>query len=102
MIGAGVILALAYIISGNIWFPTALHFGWNFAQGVLLSIPVSGLAIDGFFRLQASPSAPQYLTGGEFGLEASAATTLVELVMIALLVAVAARRARQPAAGGPG
>ena len=45
LFGAGVLLALAYMLSGNIWFPTVVHFAWNFAQGVLLGIPVSGIAI---------------------------------------------------------
>lgn len=87
LFGAGVVLSLAYIAARDIWFPTALHFGWNFAQGIVLSIPISGMKIDGFVRLELVESAPSWLTGGAFGLEASALTTVAEILMSGLLLA---------------
>ncbi|MBL7040811.1 MAG: CPBP family intramembrane metalloprotease, partial [Pirellulaceae bacterium] len=86
MFGAGVILALAYMLSRNIWFPTALHFGWNLAQGVLLSLPISGMTVEGLIQLQTNDAAPVWLTGGKFGLEGSVAVTVAELLMICGLV----------------
>jgi membrane protease YdiL (CAAX protease family) len=94
MFGAGVVLALAYMVSRNIWFPTALHFGWNLAQGVLLSLPISGMKAGGLIRLRANDSAPAWLTGGGFGLEASVAVTVVELLMISGFLLLLQRRAR--------
>lgn len=85
LIGAGVVLGLAYQFSRNIWFPTALHFGWNFGQGVLLSIPVSGITLDGILRLKRNETMPNWLTGGEFGLEGSIVITALEVGMIVLL-----------------
>ena len=82
LFGAGIILAQAYLLSGNIWFPTVLHFGWNFAQGVMLSIPVSGLRFPGVVRLSPVADASHWLTGGNFGLEGSALVTLFEIAMI--------------------
>ena len=44
LFGAGIVLALAYLASGNVWFPTAMHFAWNAVQGILFELPVSGVA----------------------------------------------------------
>ena len=79
---AGVLLSLAFLASGNLWFPTALHWAWNAAQGPLLGIPVSGVKLTGIWKTQNLTGAPEWLTGGEFGLEASAVTTAVQFVAI--------------------
>lgn len=92
LFGAGVTLALAYRASGNIWFPTAVHFGWNFAQGVLFQVAVSGLKTDGLFDIHVVDSAPAWLTGGRFGIEGSILATLAELCMSLLLIRVLLRR----------
>lgn len=94
LLGAGILLAQAYVISGNIWYPTMLHFGWNAAQGLLLSIPVSGLRLDGVIRLSQANDAPQWLTGGSFGLEGSAVVTLLELMLIGVFAVWMRRDAR--------
>lgn len=85
LFGAGIILAQAYLLSGNIWYPTIMHFGWNAAQGILLSIPVSGLNFRGAIGISIVEGAPSWLTGGDFGLEGSAVVTLIEIGMILLL-----------------
>ena len=92
LFGAGVTLALAYHVSGNIWFPTAAHFGWNFAQGVLFQVPVSGIKTDGLFDVHIVDSAPTWLTGGRFGIEGSILATLAELCMSLVLIRVLLRR----------
>jgi membrane protease YdiL (CAAX protease family) len=38
---AGLLLGIAYALTGNLWLPIAIHFGWNFLQGVL------GVAVEG-------------------------------------------------------
>ena len=86
LFGAGVVLALAYRVSGNIWFPTALHFAWNIGQGVVLQLPVSGIRMDGVVDLEVNGAMPAWLTGGEFGLEASVLVTAVEAAQVLLFV----------------
>ncbi|MFL6735921.1 MAG: CPBP family intramembrane glutamate endopeptidase, partial [Sphingomonas sp.] len=56
-----------------------LHAAWNFTQGEIFDVPVSGLDEHGL--VQAKLSGPALLSGGQFGLEAS---------ILALLVATAA------------
>jgi uncharacterized protein len=39
---AGLLLGIAYAITGNLWLPIAIHFGWNFLQGPVLGVAVEG------------------------------------------------------------
>jgi len=84
LFAAGILLALAYRLSGNLWFPTALHFGWNFAQGGLLRLPISGRDVGGLAGLLPDPAMPVWLSGGAFGLEGSAVTLLAQVLLITL------------------
>jgi membrane protease YdiL (CAAX protease family) len=96
LFGAGVVLAAAYQLSRNIWFPTAMHFAWNFAQGVLFSIPVSGMALEGFVRLERNHASSDWLTGGPFGLEGSPVVTVMEVAMgVVLFGLLRSRRVMQ-------
>ena len=66
---AGVMLGAAYMLTRSLWLPMGLHAAWNFAQGEIYDIPVSGTPVHGMVdaRLCCDP----LLTGGGFGLEAS-------------------------------
>jgi len=92
---------LAYQVSGNLWFPTALHFAWNFCQGVVFQLPVSGIRTDGLIDVWVAPTAPLWLTGGAFGLEGSALITGTQGLLIFLLRWWAARE-RSGDGGRPG
>jgi membrane protease YdiL (CAAX protease family) len=66
---AGVMLGAAYMLTRSLWLPMGIHAAWNFAQGEIYDIPVSGLPVHGM--VQAKLSGPPLLTGNGFGLEAS-------------------------------
>ena len=66
---AGLLLGGAYMLTRSLWFPVALHAAWNFTQGEIFDVPVSGTEVHGL--VQAKLSGPELLTGGAFGLEAS-------------------------------
>ena len=68
LFAAGILLATAYAVSGNLWFPIALHFGWNFLQGPVLGQAVSGQAVGAGWRL-FQVDGPALMTGGNFGIE---------------------------------
>ncbi len=72
---AGLFLGVYYIHRKNLWFPIGIHFTWNFFQGVIYGSPVSGLVTGSVLTLEFSGN--PYLTGGEFGFEASLVTTVV-------------------------
>ncbi|TAL72810.1 MAG: CPBP family intramembrane metalloprotease [Rhodanobacter sp.] len=89
-IEAGILFALVYHLTRSLWPCIGLHAAWNFAQGTLYGIPVSGTHADGW--LVSTRSGPDWLSGGTFGAEASVvALTLCSLCSIALLL-VALRR----------
>jgi len=66
---AGVLLGGCYMLTRNLWLAMGLHAGWNFTQGEIFDVPVSG--IDEHGLVQAQLSGPPLLSGGTFGLEAS-------------------------------
>ncbi|HWC56643.1 MAG TPA: type II CAAX endopeptidase family protein [Sphingomicrobium sp.] len=66
---AGVMLGAAYMLTRSLWLPMGLHAAWNFAQGEVYDIPVSGMPVHGMVNAQLS--GPPLLTGNGFGLEAS-------------------------------
>lgn len=66
---AGVLLGGAYMLTRSLWLPIGLHAAWNFTQGFIFGVPVSGIAANGLVRSELS--GPDWLSGGSFGLEAS-------------------------------
>ncbi|MBS0482239.1 MAG: CPBP family intramembrane metalloprotease [Proteobacteria bacterium] len=88
---AGILLCAAYLVTRHLWFPIAIHAAWNFTQGWVFSIPVSGgAAPEGL--LITTRSGPQWLTGGDFGLEASAVAMVVATLAGVVLLTLAIRR----------
>jgi membrane protease YdiL (CAAX protease family) len=68
-IEAGVLLGGAYMLTRNLWLAMGIHAGWNFTQGEILDIPVSGLPEHGL--VQSTLTGAPLLSGNGFGLEAS-------------------------------
>jgi membrane protease YdiL (CAAX protease family) len=66
---AGILLGGAYMLTRSLWLAMGLHAGWNFTQGEIFDVPVSG--IDEHGLVQAKLAGPELLSGGTFGLEAS-------------------------------
>ncbi|MFH9815385.1 lysostaphin resistance A-like protein [Streptomyces sp. NPDC017230] len=87
-IEAGVLLGAAFLWTRNIWFVVGLHFAWNTGLG-LIGIPVSGHASEGL--MVTTPTGPDLVTGGDFGLEASIVPVIIS-VLIAIPMLIAAHR----------
>lgn len=83
-IEAGLLFGLLYHVTRSLWWCIGLHAGWNFVQGAVFGIPVSGIQIDGLLdsRLQG----PDWLDGGGFGAEASVLTVLTCGIVSLLLL----------------
>jgi membrane protease YdiL (CAAX protease family) len=89
---AGVMLGAAYVLTRRLWLAIGIHAAWNFTQAGIFSVPTSGIPMNGVFI--GSLSGPAWLSGGEFGAEASVmAIVLCSAVGVALLV-LAHRRGR--------
>jgi len=89
---AGVLLGGAYMLTRSLWFPMGLHAAWNFTQGEIFDVPVSG--IDEHGLVQAKLSGPPLLSGGSFGLEASLIALVLATAIGVWLVWLAVRRGR--------
>ena len=79
-----VFLGLYVLRTGNLWGACGWHTAWNLVQGNILGLNVSGnqLAVAGEVWRGKMMSKNILLTGGEFGIEASLATTLIMLAAI--------------------
>lgn len=67
---ASIMFGLAFIRTKSLAMPLGLHFMANFVQGGILGFGVSGTEQTGLL-IPAFENAPTWLTGGQFGLEAS-------------------------------
>jgi membrane protease YdiL (CAAX protease family) len=93
---AGVMLGLAYLRTGRLWLPWALHVGWNWAQGSLWGLAVSGAQVPSLFRTEMH--GPALWTGGAFGPEAG----LLGMLAVALGIVWLLRRRSEGTPGGNG
>ena len=89
---ASIAFTAAYQLSQRLWLPMGMHFAWNYLFAAVFSLPVSGHEAKGW--LQGSMSGPAWLSGGVYGVEASAAALLVWAVASALLLHRAHSRGR--------
>jgi hypothetical protein len=72
---AGILLAAAYVLTRRLWLAIGIHFAWNFTQGGIFGVAVSGNQARGL--LQSTLTGPELLSGGAFGAEASLFAILV-------------------------
>jgi membrane protease YdiL (CAAX protease family) len=87
---AGVLLGGAYMLTRNLWMAMGLHAAWNFTQGEIFDVPVSGLDSHGL--VEAQLSGPDLLSGGAFGLEASLIAVIIATAVGITLVVLAVRQ----------
>jgi membrane protease YdiL (CAAX protease family) len=87
---AGVMLGAAYMLTRSLWLPMGLHAAWNFTQGEIYDIPVSGTTADGM--VDAQLSGPPLLSGNGFGLEASLIAIVVATLFGEWLLWLAIRK----------
>jgi len=87
---AGIMLAAIFMITRRLWAVIGLHAAWNFAQGGIYGIAVSGNPMEGVLRADIRGS--DWLTGGAFGAEASLPAIIVATAFGLLMLYVAWRR----------
>ncbi|MDE2793323.1 MAG: type II CAAX endopeptidase family protein [Gemmatimonadota bacterium] len=90
---AGILLGLICLKTGDLWWATGVHMGWNLATGFLADLPVSGLKVVDAPLMEVTETGAALVTGGAFGLEGGLAAT----VALALAIPVVARTRIVPA-----
>jgi len=89
-----VIQSLLFLRTGSLALPIGLHFAWNGAQQAL-GFGVSGSASAPAWFQPELGQAPAWLTGGTYGLEASALGLPVQVALLAWLWRSAERPPKQ-------
>ena len=89
---AGVMLGLAFVATGRLWLAIGIHTAWNFTQGGVFGLPVSGIASDGLLRSHLT--GPAWLSGGGCGVEGSIITVLLGVAASVVLYRHAVKRER--------
>ncbi len=79
----GIFLSIYIIRTNSIWGAAAFHSMWNFAQGVIYGVSVSGTTVKSSIVATILDSENVMLSGGEFGIEGSVITTFVLVILIA-------------------
>lgn len=98
----GVLASLCMILFENIWGISAIHSIWNFTQGNVYGISVSGTGETESILRTTVTSDKSYLTGGKFGMEGSIFTTIAlgtaALIVFLLILGKAASAKKTPEA----
>ena len=81
----GILASLYFLRRGSIWGICAIHSAWNFAQGNVFGLNVSGNALSEslFVTVQSERT---LISGGTFGPEGGVAVTIVFIIGILILL----------------
>lgn len=83
----GAALSVSFLIKGSIWEISALHSIWNFVQGNIFGLEVSGMKMTGALFESSISSGRTFWNGGAFGAEGGFSTTLILCAYIVFLLA---------------
>lgn len=78
----GLFMSLVFLRTGNIWMVSAIHTMWNFAQGNIFGVLVSGNDFGGTILVSDPNASMSIVNGGNFGLEGGLAVTAILAVGI--------------------
>lgn len=82
----GVFTSLYVVRRGNLWGACAAHSAWNFLQGNVFGIRVSGNSVAVSPLISELPDSDFLLNGGSFGAEGGLATTLILCLSILIFL----------------
>jgi len=90
----GLFAALYALWEGGLWGVFAIHSIWNWAQGNVFGLSVSGLYLQSSVLFNLTETGPDWITGGYFGPEGGIIVTLILLCAMTILIAFSNRDAR--------
>lgn len=89
---AGALLGVVCLRTGDLWWATGVHAGWNLGTGFAADLPVSGITLVDAPVFEVAGGGAALWTGGDFGLEGGLAAT----VALVLGIPVVARTSILP------
>jgi membrane protease YdiL (CAAX protease family) len=81
----GILMGLWMVRSGSLWLLIGYHFGWNATASALFGLELSGFE-EGYSVFVSSLSGPQWLTGGDYGFEASLPAVIFEVLALSVVL----------------
>jgi len=82
---AGIWFSIAYLKTRTLWLPFGLHLMWNWFQGAIFGIEVSGItSLTTAPLLREIDIGPIWLTGEGYGIEGGIACTIAVIISILL------------------
>lgn len=91
---AGVAFGAVYMATRSLWVVMGMHTSWNFLQGTIFGVAVSGNSAPTDSLFQPSIQGNSWLTGGAFGIEASVIAVVLGLGLGLYLTVYAVRQNR--------
>ncbi len=83
---AGIWFGIAYLKTRDLWFVWGMHLIWNWMQGAIFGIEVSGMTdFVSASVLREVDLGPAWLTGGSYGIEGGVASTISLIISTALI-----------------
>jgi hypothetical protein len=71
----GILFSIAYLRTRSLWMPVGMHFTWNYVQGFVFGLPVSGYIFSpSLLKVQVLDAAR--LTGSDYGPEGGLLSTV--------------------------
>ena len=92
----GVFASIYFLRTNNIWGVAANHSLWNFTQGNLFGMPVSGMGFDETVFSFRPVDGYEIVNGGAFGVEGGIVTTIVYAIGILLVILLTRRKQKLP------
>lgn len=93
----GIFFAMTREITGGLWFPIGFHLTWNFVQGNVFGLAVSGT--EGGSLMTSEVQGHPVISGGSFGAEGSLLTTIILLLACLFVLRIHQRSERLPRIG---
>lgn len=78
----GAIMAIIRYKKNSLWFISAAHSAWNFVQGPVLGVPVSGTNSQAQIFSSIPTKGNAWLNGGSFGIEGSILCVIIFLIVL--------------------
>ncbi|GCE21334.1 CPBP family intramembrane glutamic endopeptidase [Dictyobacter kobayashii] len=95
LVAGSLFLAFYALLENSIWGVCAWHAAWNWAEGNIFGMQVSGISIHGGTLIKLKPNGPDWLTGGVYGPEAGLPVLLVITLGLGWLILRTRARARR-------
>ena len=87
---AGILIGAAFMYTRRLWLVFGIHFAWNYFQSVIWGVRTSGEEFTGLIKPDIQ--GPVWLTGGDFGTEASILTVVFCLAIGVIILRLAIKR----------